>query len=82
MFHKVQGVKPLTAYELLVVFASGERKRYPVRPLLDKWPPFRALATVDGLFAQVRVDAGGYGISWNDDLDLSCNELYEEGINI
>jgi hypothetical protein len=28
------------------------------------------------LFEQVKVDSGGFGISWNDDIDLSCNELY------
>ena len=27
----------------------------------------------------MQVDAGGYGISWNDDLDLSCDELWENG---
>ena len=25
---------------------------------------------------------GGYGIIWNDDLDLSCDELWEHGIQI
>ena len=33
----------------------------------------------DGLFDRVRVDTGGYGISWNDDIDLSCDELYWNG---
>ena len=27
----------------------------------------------------VKVDAGGYGISWNDNIDLSSNELWENG---
>lgn len=27
----------------------------------------------------VEVDAGGYGIIWNDDIDLSCDELFENG---
>ena len=30
----------------------------------------------------MEVDAGGYGIVWNDDLDLSCNELYENGVTV
>ena len=34
---------------------------------------------IHGLFEQVRVDAGGYGIRWNDSKDLSCNELYQNG---
>ena len=31
------------------------------------------------MFEDVEVDAGGYGISWNDDLDLSCDEIWEHG---
>ena len=28
------------------------------------------------------VDVGGYGIVWNDDVDLSCDELWENGKEI
>lgn len=31
------------------------------------------------LFSCVAVDVGGYGIVWNDELDLSCDELWENG---
>lgn len=79
MFYKVREVKPLPDFGLLVEFESGEKKRYNVRPLFEKWEPFKALASTKGLFEQVKVDAGGYGISWNDDIDLSCNELYNNG---
>lgn len=79
MFHKVQAVRPLPDYNLSVLFASGERKRYSVAPLFDRWEAFRALSTVAGLFELVRVDPGGYGIAWNDDIDLSCNELWTNG---
>lgn len=79
MFHKVEKVKALPGYNLLVSFAAGEQKRYSVAPLFDKWEVFRALSSVAGLFEQVHVDAGGYGIAWNDELDLSCNELWENG---
>ncbi len=37
---------------------------------------------VPGLFKQVKVDVGGYGIIWNDELDLECNELYFEGVTV
>ena len=73
MFHKVKSVTPMQDMVLLVHFAEGQAKRYDVKPLLDRLPPFRSLADVKGLFDQVRVDAGGYGVSWNDDLDLSCD---------
>ncbi len=82
MFHKVKAVRPLPEYTLLVEFRAGERKRYPVLPLLRKFDAFRALTQIKGLFEQVKVDAGGYGVSWNDEIDLSCNELYENGIRI
>ena len=79
MFYKVKEVRPLPDYCLLVNFATGEKKQYNVKPLIDKWEPFKALVITRGLFEQVKVDTGGYGISWNDNIDLSCNELYENG---
>jgi hypothetical protein len=80
MFHKVQSVNPLPEYRLAVQFISGEKKQYDLKPLFDKLEAFQALACVPGLFSQVKVDPGGYGISWNDHIDLACNELYENGI--
>lgn len=79
MFHRVYTVKPLPGYNLLVEFHNGEIKTYDVKPLFDKWEQFQTLKTTAGLFEQVRVDTGGFGISWNDYIDLSCNELYENG---
>lgn len=82
MFYRVKEVQPLPSYNVLVGFVTGERKRYNVAPLFEKWDVFKALSNVAGLFEQVKVDAGGYGISWNDDIDLSCNELWENGTPI
>jgi len=39
-------------------------------PVIASRPQFRAL----------HVDAGGYGISWNDDIDLSEYELWTNGV--
>ena len=82
MFYKIKEVQALPDYNLLVDFTTGEKKQYNVKPLFEKWEPFKALVFTDGLFEQVQVDAGGYGISWNDDIDLSCNELYQNGVTI
>ena len=82
MFHKVKTVKPLSEYKLFVEFLSGEKKIYDIKPLLDKWQIFNVLINTIGLFEQVQVDAGGYGISWNDDLDLSCDELYFNAVSV
>lgn len=80
MFYKIKDVKPLKNYMLLVTFINGEVKEYDVKPLFDKWDTFKDLIYISGLFNQVKVDIGGYGISWNDDIDLSCNELYYNGV--
>ncbi|MGL5254271.1 MAG: DUF2442 domain-containing protein [Brevinema sp.] len=80
MFHKVQSVLPQANFMLLVHFKNGESRHYDIKPLFSKWQEFRALQNIEGLFTQVKVDAGGYGISWNEELDISSEELYFNGI--
>ena len=78
MFHKVKSVQALTDQKLFVQFAEGQTKIYDVKQVFDKWDSFKSLLD-DELFHSVKVDVGGYGISWNDDLDLSCDELFAHG---
>lgn len=82
MFHKVKAVRPMSDYRLAVRFAEGVTKIYDVKPLFHKWPSFRTLENHPDVFASVEVDTGGYGIIWSDDLDLSCDELFEHGETI
>lgn len=79
MFYKIKCVKPLENYTLQVTFQNNVIKYYTINNLLEKWNIFKKLIIIDGLFEQVKVDAGGYGISWNNEIDLSCNELWENG---
>ena len=79
IFHRVKKISPLPDKVLLAEFEDGIKKLYDVKPLKDKLPVFSMLDYVAGLFEQVYVDAGGYGIVWNDELDLSCDELYNNG---
>ena len=79
MFQRVKAVEPQPEWTLKVTFLDGTVKRYDVKPLFSLWEPFRTLQQVHGLFDQVKVDLGGYGISWNEDIDLSCNELWDHG---
>ena len=81
MFYHDEAVRPLADLWLGVRFRNGVEKRYDVKPLLKQWKPFEALTLIEGLFEQVKVDQGGYGISWNDEIDLSCNELWEGGVS-
>ena len=79
IFHRVKNVTPLADFMLKAEFLDGAVKIYDVKPLLQTWPVFQMFDYVPGLFEQVRVDQGGYGIVWNDEIDLDCNELYENG---
>lgn len=73
-------MRPIGFARLLVRFRNGEERIYDCKPLFSR-PQFRLLAD-PGLFRAVHVDAGGYGISWNDDLDLSEYELWTNGKRI
>ncbi len=80
-FHKIKFVKPLENMVLEVVFESGEKKKYDMKILIKKNEAFKYLRNKN-LFNKVKVDLGGYGIIWNDDLDLSSEEIWKNGIII
>ena len=81
MFHKIRNVFPLEDYKLLVQFMSGVTKIYDVKPLFEWRNAFKTLKDF-GLFYGVYVDIGGNGIVWNDEVDLSSEELWENGKEI
>ena len=80
-FHKVKDVSALPGLKLSVQFANGTTKIYDVAPLERRFPAFKALED-ETLFDCVEVDQGGYGIIWNDELDLSCDELWDNGVEV
>lgn len=82
MFHKVKSITPEKDYRLLVQFSEGTTKQYDVTRLFDKWPVFQELKRTPGLFECVKIDAGGYGVFWNDEIDLECEELWDNGKTI
>lgn len=82
MFHKIKNVAPLPDFKLSVQFSEGVTKLYDLKPLFEKISVFRDLKENPTEFDSVSVDVGGYGIVWNDDLDLSCDELWENGVAV
>ena len=75
MFHKLNKIKALPGSLLWAEFKDGREVVYDVSGLVEVNPVFGDLVRNPELFAQVRIDPGGYGISWNDELDLSAEEL-------
>ena len=78
MHHIISEVHPLSNYRLLAIFDSGEKKIYDVKPLFDWKDIFKKLKENE-LFYGIYVDTGGYGIAWNDQIDLSSNEIWNHG---
>ena len=77
VFPKIEAVTPLPDKKLLVRFVNSEDKVYDCRPLVEQGP-FSAIAN-ESFFRQVKVDVGGYGISWSDGIDLSESEFWLNG---
>ena len=77
-YPKVRSVAALPNRRLKVTFVSGEVKIYNCAPLIaeDAFYPLKD----EAFFKNVRVDSTGYGISWNDDVDLSESELWIRGV--
>ena len=76
-YPKISEVIAEPNHQLLVVFRNGERRRYDFKPKL-KDPAFSLLQN-ESFFRTAKVDAGGYGIAWSDELDLAESELWLNG---
>lgn len=82
MVHRIQHVLAKENYLIEATFFGGETKRYDVKPLFIKFPQFQIFKERGNLFETVAVDPGGYGISWNDELDLDAETIWEDGVLI
>ena len=81
MFHKIKNVTPLKDFKLSIQFADGITKIYYMKKLIENNKIFADLKDIN-LFNSVEVDIGGYGVIWNDDIDISCDELFENSKKI
>lgn len=81
-FHKVKSIGIIDNHTLIAQFEDGICKTYGMEQLYDRFPSFRELVADDTLFSKVHVEGSGFGIVWNDEYDLSCNELWENGKHI
>ena len=77
---KIISVQPLYDYELMIEFSNHEYRQYDVKPLLKKemFAPLESRA----FFKNVKIEQGGYAVSWNEDIDISEYELWDIGKTI
>ena len=81
MFHKIVDVKLKDNFILIVKFENGIEKQYDIKILMNKFEVFKELNN-EILFKNVKIDVGGYGITWNENIDLSSEEIWNNGIEI
>ena len=74
-------IEPKENHFVEAVFADGEIVSFDVKSMFDKYPVFRDLENEE-LFENVKIDGVGYGISWNDEIDLSSDGIYLRGKHI
>ena len=79
MFHRIKWVTPMPNFILNVQFSEGITKHYDLNPLFHRYPMFTPLQEQPELYYSVTVDVGGYGVIWNDDIDIACDELFFHG---
>lgn len=80
MFHKIKKVETLSNKMLKVEFENNKIKYYNMKNIIEKIKEFEILNN-ENIFNNAQVDKGGYAVIWNDDLDIDCEELYQNGVD-
>ena len=73
---KVTSVAVVDDFQLVMSFATGERRRFDMRPSIHL-PVFRRLEN-PGFFALAHVDYGT--VVWPGDIDIAPETLYERSV--
>lgn len=80
MFHKIIKVEALKNQILKVYFENKEIKYYDMNKAIKEIKTLEPLKD-ENIFKKASVDTGGYGIIWDDLMDISGEELYINGVD-
>ncbi|WP_333156668.1 DUF2442 domain-containing protein [Microcoleus sp. B9-D4] len=76
---RIVSAKAIDDRTLMVKFTNLEYKKYDISKLLDN-PMFTTLSN-PVFFRNFTVEPGGYALVWNDEIDISEYELWQNGIS-
>ena len=62
-----------------MTFQDGKIVKYDLSKLFSKYPQFKRLREDRNLFMMGHLDSGGYGVIWDDELDLDATSVYLDG---
>lgn len=80
MYHFIKSLRTKDNHILIAIFKDGVEKQYDIRQLYEELPQFKVFEEDDTLFNSVILTPGGYGVYWNDNLDLDAEEIWYSGI--
>jgi Protein of unknown function (DUF2442) len=76
---RIVSAKAIDDRTLIVKFTNFEVKKYDISKLLEN-PMFATLRN-PVFFKNFTVEPGGYALVWNEDIDISEYELWQNGIS-
>ena len=76
---KIISAQVISDRTILIEFSDSEFKQYDISNLLNK-PMFTPLKN-PSFFKSFRIESGGYGLVWNEDIDISEYELWKNGVS-
>lgn len=75
----IKSISVREPFILVVKFATGERKEVSLRTLIEGNDVFSIFNDNEDYFKEVKIDKGGFGLYWDDNLDVSADYLYDKG---
>ena len=79
-YPRIRSVEARPGKPLRVTFENGVKKEYDCRPLLQS-EAFRPLQD-DAVLRCAHADPHGYGVVWNDEIDLAESEIWLHGRDV
>ena len=76
---RIVSAKAIDDNTLMVKLANLEIKKYDISKLLDN--PMFAILSNPGFFRNFKIEPGGYALVWNEDIDISEYELWQNGVS-
>jgi hypothetical protein len=77
---RIVSAQVIDDFTLIVKFTNNELREYNISKLLDK--SMFSLLKNPAFFRNFIIESGGYGLVWNDEIDISEYELWQNGISI
>lgn len=80
IYPTIKYIESLSDYRLFVIFDNGIIKVYSLKERLQT-SAFQPLQD-ETLFNTAKIASGGYGVIWNEEIDLSEYELWMKGVEV